>query len=35
MRERALRDHTYALRAKEFNTIVESALENVAGVSST
>jgi spore maturation protein CgeB len=35
MRERALRDHTYALRAKEFDTIVENALENVASVSST
>jgi spore maturation protein CgeB len=35
MRERALRDHTYALRAKEFDMIVENALQDVVGVSST
>ena len=35
MRQRALRDHTYALRAKEFDAIVENAFENVAGVSSS
>jgi spore maturation protein CgeB len=34
MRERALRDHTYALRAREFDSIVENALEEVAGISS-
>lgn len=34
MRQRALRDHTYALRAKEFDTIVENAFENVATISS-
>jgi len=33
MRRRALRDHTYALRAKEFDAIVESAYENVVSFS--
>lgn len=35
MRQRALRDHTYALRAKEFDAIVENAFEIVAAISST
>jgi spore maturation protein CgeB len=35
MRQRALRDHTYALRAKEFDAIVENAFENVATISSS
>jgi spore maturation protein CgeB len=35
MRERALRDHTYALRAQEFDSIVENAFESVASASRT
>jgi spore maturation protein CgeB len=35
MRQRALADHTYALRARVFDDIVDNAFENVAGVSST
>lgn len=35
MRERALHDHTYALRAQEFDAIVENAFENVVSISSS
>ncbi len=34
MRQRALRDHTYELRAREFDAIVENAFENAASISS-
>ena len=34
MRQRALRDHTYELRAGEFDAIVETAFENAATISS-